>query len=239
MAVDLALLERAERLGESWLRLYSWYPFCLSFGRHEPAVGRYDLDRIRTQGLDTVRRPTGGRAVLHTHELTYAVACPCDHFGSLRAAYQEIHQLLSHALGTLGIAATLAPRSPAAALGAGACFSLPAGGEILVEGRKVIGSAQLRRGNALLQHGSILLADEQHRISELLRDAASVRPSEDRLADRSGRTLQAPEVAHAIAGAASLRWPDMRESLEETGAVLRAASQYFPRFRSAAWTWAR
>jgi lipoate-protein ligase A len=109
----------------------------------------------------------------------------------------------------------------------------------LVEGRKVIGSAQLRRDNALLQHGSILLTDEQHRISELLRDAASVTPSGDRLTDGSGRTLQASEVANAIAGAASLRWPDMRDSLEETGAVLRAATQYFPRFRSAAWTWAR
>jgi lipoate-protein ligase A len=91
MAIDQALLDRAERQGESWLRLYRWAPHCLSFGRHEPATRRYDPDRIAELGLDTVRRPTGGRAVWHAQELTYAVAAPSARFGSLPAAYLEIH----------------------------------------------------------------------------------------------------------------------------------------------------
>src|SRR3954451_6426058 len=70
MAIDEALLDRAEQVGgESWLRLYTWKPHCLSFGRHEPAARRYDVDRVTALGIDTVRRPTGGRAVWHSREL--------------------------------------------------------------------------------------------------------------------------------------------------------------------------
>src|SRR3954468_9846348 len=94
MAIDHTLLERAERFSERWLRLYQWSPSCLSFGRHEPAARRYDASRIAALGIDTVRRPTGGRAVWHSQELTYAVATPGADFGSLRAAYQEIHTML-------------------------------------------------------------------------------------------------------------------------------------------------
>src|SRR5690606_19846924 len=73
MAADRALLDLAVREGVVVLRLYRWDPFCLSFGAHEPAARRYDRDRIAALGLDTVRRPTGGRAVWHARELTYAV----------------------------------------------------------------------------------------------------------------------------------------------------------------------
>jgi lipoate-protein ligase A len=172
MSVDMALLDRAEHHGEHWLRLYQWAPHCLSFGRHEPARTRYDTDRIRALGLDTVRRPTGGRAVWHSRELTYAVASPCDRFGSLRQAYVEIHRLLAHALATLGARVSLAPRARITPLNAGACFTQPVGGEVLVNGRKVIGSAQLRRGSALLQHGSILLHDTQRLVTGLMQGSA-------------------------------------------------------------------
>src|SRR5436853_7527470 len=70
MALDRALLDRAEMEGESWLRLYTWQPHCLSFGRHEPATRRYDARLIASLGIDTVRRPTGGQAVWHSQELT-------------------------------------------------------------------------------------------------------------------------------------------------------------------------
>ena len=76
MAIDQVLLQRAQHQGESWLRLYQWAPHCLSFGRHEPASRRYDPERIQELGIDTVRRPTGGRAVWHARELTYAVVAP-------------------------------------------------------------------------------------------------------------------------------------------------------------------
>src|SRR3954452_19252879 len=110
MSIDQTLLERADHLAESWLRLYQWEPHCLSFGRNEPARTRYSVDAIRALGLDTVRRPTGGRAVLHSRELTYAVAAPIGQFGSLRDAYQKIHQMLAQALRLLGANVFLAPR---------------------------------------------------------------------------------------------------------------------------------
>jgi lipoate-protein ligase A len=243
MAVDLALLDRAERLGESWLRLYCWDPHCLSFGRHEPAIRRYDAELIRALGLDTVRRPTGGRAVWHARELTYAVASPSARFGSLCGAYQEIHRMLAEALGTLGVDASLAPPNGSAPLDAGACFSRPVGGEVLASGRKVIGSAQLRRGTGLLQHGSILLHDDQHQVAAVLRES-SIKFSQPAttgwaLTDDLGRPLRTEAVAAAIAGTASDRWGGNWEKGSTPNHVLRAAAVHYPQFRSSAWTWGR
>ena len=151
MATDEALLERANSSGESFLRLYRWDPPCLSLGRNEPALER--------PGIATVRRPTGGRAVWHEHEVTYAVAAPIITFGRLRDAYRAIHERLAAALRSLGADVTLAADRPTRPLRArpNACFAETVGGEVLAGGRKVIGSAQVRRGAAFLQHGSILL----------------------------------------------------------------------------------
>src|ERR1043166_8422879 len=76
MAVDAALLAPAAAGGAAVVPLYRWEPHCLSFGRHEPALRRYDGELVRTMGLDCVRRPTGGRAVWHARELTHSVAAP-------------------------------------------------------------------------------------------------------------------------------------------------------------------
>jgi len=151
MAIDEALLERANRSGESFLRLYRWDPPCLSLGRNEPALER--------PGIATVRRPTGGRAVWHEHEVTYAVAAPIITFGRLRDAYRAIHEQLAAALRSLGADVTLAADRPTRPLRdrPNACFAETVGGEVLAGGRKLIGSAQVRRGAAFLQHGSILL----------------------------------------------------------------------------------
>ena len=83
MALDQTLLDLAVGEGRGFLRLYRWDPPCLSFGRHEPAMRRYDRAAIERQGLATVRRPTGGRAVWHADEVTYAVAAPAATLGSL------------------------------------------------------------------------------------------------------------------------------------------------------------
>jgi lipoyl(octanoyl) transferase len=243
MAIDLALVEQAQQ-GERWLRLYTWRPHCLSFGRHEPAARRYDVERIHALGLDTVRRPTGGRAVWHARELTYAVAAPYGSWGSLHTAYREIHQLLAGALGRLGIASTLAIRGRADALDAGACFARPVGGEVLVAGRKVIGSAQLRLGTALLQHGSILLRDDQRLVAGLLRGAGapSTRSSEPEvppLTDSIGLSLPAEVLAEAIGNAATQAWVGDWERVVEPPAVLQAAARHFQQFQSSGWTWAR
>jgi lipoyl(octanoyl) transferase len=239
MSIDVALLDRAEQLDESWLRLYQWDPYCLSFGRHEPATTRYDTGRIRALGLDTVRRPTGGRAVWHARELTYAIASPCSRFGSLGDAYLEIHRLLTQALSSLGVVAALAPRARTAALDAGACFDQPVGGEVLVNGRKVIGSAQVRRANALLQHGSILLHDDQHSVTDLIRSSAGPGASGIRLADQVGNPLAVGEVADAVARVARLRWAGAWEPVGDPSGVLRDAGRHHLQFRSSTWTWAR
>jgi lipoate-protein ligase A len=238
MAIDLALLDRAEHRNESWLRLYRWDPPCVSFGRHEPATQQYDADRIRVLGVDTVRRPTGGRAVWHEGELTYAVASPCARFGSLRAAYLEIHLLLARALKALGIDAGIAGRVRTPSLVAGGCFSQPVGGEVLVNGRKVIGSAQRRRSSALLQHGSILLQDDQARLDTFSRGGANPWGLDPGGADVLGQ-LDPDDLADTVTELARRFWGGDGADAAQLECVLNEASRHYPRFQSGAWTWAR
>jgi lipoyl(octanoyl) transferase len=234
MAIDQTLLERAECFSERWLRLYQWSPSCLSFGRHEPASRRYDAGRIAELGLDTVRRPTGGRAVWHSKELTYAVAAPGTDFGSLRAAYQEIHTMLAAALSSLGASVHLAPETRTPSLDAGACFARPVGGEVMLDGRKVVGSAQLRLGSAVLQHGSILLHDDQDVVNRVTSGVSQPR------APAGGEPwAHCADVADAVVAAARDRWPGAWHRLLDDGEMVCSASIHFPRYRSAAWTWAR
>jgi lipoate-protein ligase A len=243
MAIDHALLQRAEHEGESWLRLYQWAPHCLSFGRHEPATRRYDFQRITELGLDTVRRPTGGRAVWHAAELTYAVAAPSVRFGSLPAAYLEIHGMLADALRDLGVETALAPPARTPPLDAGPCFSQPAGGEVTIKGRKIVGSAQFRQGGALLQHGSILLEDNQSFVLGLTRGAiiaqSSQRSRESLNNPEPATPLRSHEVAEAITRAAGARWPGEWNPVLDPEPALRSASSLYPHYRSAGWTWAR
>ena len=235
MAIDQALLERADRLGESWLRLYRWTPHCLSFGRHEPALLLYHREHIENAGIDAVRRPTGGRAVWHAEELTYAVAAPSRRFGPLAAAYLQIHSVLADALRELGMPAYLAPRSPTPPLDSGACFSHPVGGEIMIGGRKVVGSAQLRQGGAMLQHGSIQLQDRQHTVTELTRGA----PRQRQCVPRFETSTRGEDIAAAIGRAAARSWPGAWESAGADPAVLSEASCHYSRYQSDAWTWSR
>ena len=233
MAVDLALLRHAHERA-AFLRLYRWAPPCLSFGRNEPALRRYDRTRIATLGLDTVRRPTGGRAVWHEHEVTYAVAAPCDMFGSLSDAYIAIHGMLARALGRLGVPVTLAAR-PDRAPGpsAGACFARPVGGEIVSGGRKLVGSAQVREGTAFLQHGSILLTNGQNVVTDVS-TRRSPEPSATSLSAVLERSVTFQEVADAVIAEAETtwdgRWTDhpMEPSHDDTA-----------RFADEAWIWHR
>jgi lipoyl(octanoyl) transferase len=152
MARDLELLEQASRDGTATLRLYRFNPPCLSLGRNQ---------RVEHQEMAYVRRPTGGGAVWHENELTYAVAAPIALFGSMRRAYLAIHERIAEALQSLGAEVSLAPapggpRPPSPATDRhGWCFENPVAGEILAAGRKVVGSAQVRKRSAFLQHGSV------------------------------------------------------------------------------------
>jgi lipoate-protein ligase A len=163
MARDLALLEGVVA-GRSLptLRLYGWRPPCLSLGRHQEVGDVADLGFCRRHGIDVVRRPTGGRAVLHHIELTYAAITPLVSISHhLQDAYTNLCRPLVHACHALGIDAELTtgevnmglpgPRS------AVPCFKAPAAGEVVVGGRKLIGSAMRYHRGVILQHGAILL----------------------------------------------------------------------------------
>ncbi|HWP37542.1 MAG TPA: hypothetical protein VNL18_08345 [Gemmatimonadales bacterium] len=232
MAFDHWLLEHADRegAGHAWLRLYRWNPPSLSFGRNEPALARYDRDLIERLGIAVVRRPTGGRAVWHEHELTYAVVAPVAAFGSLRRSYLAIHRRLADALRRLGVAASLAPfagRTPGP--GGGACFAHPVGGEVLVDGLKVVGSAQVRLGSVFLQHGSILLGGSQDIVRQVSRAPAGPIAATT-LQQALGRSVDFDEVATAIA----MAWSG-------DGVVIRTAEPPArrSRYHDPQWTWRR
>jgi lipoate-protein ligase A len=230
MAMDDALLHDASSTGRSFLRLYRWSPPCLSFGRNEPALARYDRGEIERRGWDVVRRPTGGRAVWHEDEVTYAVAAPILAFGSLRASYCVIHERLAAALGTLGLAAQLAPDvGRPMGLGAGACFASPVGGEVTVHGRKVVGSAQVRLGSAFLQHGSILLAGSQEGIGAVSRQTSAI-SSATSLSEALGRPVTFGEVADAIVST----WTPALTPTDPYGPLPPSTV-----FSDPAWTWRR
>jgi lipoate-protein ligase A len=171
MGVDEALADSVRAGGPPVLRFYRWDPPCLSLGRNQPARGQYDPGRMRAHGIQCVRRPTGGRAVLHDRELTYSVALPEDALGGPRAAYAAMNRALVAGLRRLQVPADVqgetGRRAPAPSLAP--CFAEPVAGEVAARGRKLVGSAQRRERGVLLQHGSLPLAPPRFAVSSLLR----------------------------------------------------------------------
>lgn len=173
MAIDDAILHSV-MAGDSLptLRLYGWKPMCLSLG-YGQRIREVDHENLAARGWDLVRRPTGGRAILHGDELTYSVSLPIDHDlaqGDVVTSYRRISEALMAALQRIG----LSPRSerqsddlmkqPKGAV----CFEVPSHYEITAGGRKLIGSAQVRRKEGILQHGSLPLYGDVGRICEAL-----------------------------------------------------------------------
>ncbi len=173
MARDHALTTLAAP-GRGTVRFYGWEAPTLSFGRNEPVtIGYRELLRNRSE-LDVVRRPTGGRAVIHDRELTYSVVIPRGALGGVKESYRTINRALVEGLRTLGVDAVQANGGPYRLVG-GPCFMGPVEGEVVVEGRKLVGSAQARIGPGVLQHGSLLLVADQSALlvgSEPLADCA-------------------------------------------------------------------
>ncbi|MBM4188515.1 MAG: hypothetical protein FJ206_14525 [Gemmatimonadetes bacterium] len=244
MAIDHALFDLAESTGHTWWRAYRWDPWCLSFGRHEPASRRYDRRLIAERGIDCVRRPTGGRAVWHARELTYAVAGPTSQLGQLKEAYRRIHEILARAIGTLGVSIGLAASRQTPGLGAGPCFAVPVGGELLVAGRKVLGSAQMRGPTALLQHGSLLLEDDQSLVRTVLLGgpgpASGPDPAlapETTLSTALGHPVAFQAAAEALGS--ELTSHGVESVAGEPNEVLRRARTHYDTYRSVALTWGR
>jgi lipoyl(octanoyl) transferase len=240
MALDEALLRRSARTGETVFRLYVWATPTVSLGRNQPARGCYDLELARARGIDFVRRPTGGRAILHHREITYAVAAPLSTHGSLLESYRTINRLLLEALRTLGVDAREAAASARAPAPSSApCFDMPVAGELVADGRKLVGSAQVRDGNAFLQHGSILLEDDQQQLTELVvRPESSPAPAT--LRALTGRLVTVQEFAGALAAAVARQDGQPPHTLEPDDPLLEdVRSLIRTRYAHAAWTWRR
>ena len=172
MAIDSAILAAVEQ-GEAppTLRLYSWDPPCLSLG-YSQAYSDVDLHQLSANGWDLVRRPTGGRAILHTDELTYAVIGPKSDprlAGNLMDSYQHISRALFEALSQMGLPVEVHAGKNPEAHHQPVCFENPSDFEITANGRKIIGSAQARKKTGLLQHGSLPLIGDLTRITKTLR----------------------------------------------------------------------
>jgi lipoate-protein ligase A len=199
--------------------------------------GLFRAEDIAAAGMQAVRRPTGGRVLLHQHEATYSVSAPVVDGEPLKVSYARINALLLTALEQLGVDATEADPTPVRRPGGAACFAEPNTGELVVDGRKLVGSAQYRDQGAFVQHGSILFDDDQPRIAPL-----AVAP-------------MTPSIPAATLSALLGRWPSVREvalalrwALEEREGPVpyleaeeawRWADPHRARYDSLEWTWRR
>lgn len=241
MAVDEVLMQAA-RSGRATLRFYTWEPGCLSFGRNQTARGRYDGEAAKRRGLDVVRRPTGGRSVLHHRELTYSVTAPADTWGSLGDTYTRINRALAAGLRELGVPAAVAARGqgPAPRPTARACFRDPLPGEVAVAGCKLIGSAQWRDRGALLQHGSLLIHNDQAVVEELRLGApAAPRIQAIGLAEIMDEVPACSELTRVLARGFETELSLSVELEDLVPAETAAAESLRYRYEDDAWTWRR
>jgi lipoate-protein ligase A len=197
------------------MRLFRFAPTGITLGMNQTPAVELDLSRCAADGIGWAVRPTGGRAIFHAEEWTYALAAPRDDpqwGGSLDQVYRRASELVMRALVRLGVPAELVPRrrpgAPPAARDRGAaappCFASTARHEVVVRGAKLVGSAQRRTARASLQQGSILLGDGHLRIADYVAIAAAARPV-FREALRSASASAAPWIGSA---APIERWAD-------------------------------
>ncbi|RBP89424.1 lipoate-protein ligase A [Cytobacillus firmus] len=179
MALDEALLDwNSEGKMPPVIRFYGWNPATLSIGYFQKVEKEIDMEAVKQHGLGFVRRPTGGRGVLHEHELTYSVIVPESHPdmpNTVTEAYRVISEGILKGFHGLGMEAYFAVpktaderdslKNPRSAV----CFDAPSWYELVVEGRKVAGSAQTRQKGVILQHGSILLDLDEDKLFSLFK----------------------------------------------------------------------
>ncbi len=178
MAIDQALLEAYNVAQQPTLRFYGWSPACLSLGLAQKLDRDVDEAACVELGIELVRRPTGGRAILHDRELTYALVIAVDHplikGSGVVASYRAISEALCVGIRQLGLAPELAPRPSLRHPKSAACFDLASDYEITLQGRKLLGSAQARQNGVLLQHGSLLLHANVDQLVRVLRLPATL-----------------------------------------------------------------
>lgn len=200
MAADLALLQQAAESGsDPVLRFYTWMMPTISLGFHQ-SEDVLDHDRMTRDHTPWTRRPTGGAAVLHSDELTYAIVASSGDAGAGQRLQQYVSASIAEGLRALGVPADVDARGePLSALpNRTSCFVRTSRWEVTARGRKLVGSAQRKLGNAYLQHGSILMGDDHLRIVDYLAmtDEASRELLRERL--RSRATTIAEELGHRV-----------------------------------------
>lgn len=173
MAIDEAImLNMAQETNpQPVLRFYGWKPPTLSLGYAQRYAKEVLEEACVQAGVDVVRRPTGGRAVLHQYELTYSVIAPEEDdqvSGTIIESYLKISRALLKGFQALGITAEMAARSGVSKGISAACFDAPSWYELVVGGKKLVGSAQVRKEGILLQHGSIPLHFDAELLFRLL-----------------------------------------------------------------------
>ena len=228
MAIDDALLTLYRREGSPpTLRLYSFRPTCLSLGRFQDARPYGEGYR---SGLQIVRRPTGGRAVLHRGDICYSIIAPADDplvAGSIRRSYQKIAAALAQGLALLG----LPPLRPAPVRRplprTGWCFDAAAPYELTLDGAKLVGSAQVRRDGTLLQQGSIRLAPVEGQ-------PAGVTSVQEAL----GRRVRRQEIAKTLVEGFARAWAvHFRDDGLSPGEEELARRLERERYGATGWTW--
>jgi lipoate-protein ligase A len=206
MAIDEAIL-RAVATGDAppTLRFYAWDPPCLSLGRSQP-VSDVDPQALQAAEYDLIRRPTGGRAILHIDELTYSIIAREGDprvAGGVVESYRRISRALVRGLERLGLAGIVADQRIENHRQEGpVCFEMPSDYEITVGGRKLVGSAQMRAQGVVLQHGALPLYGDIARLCPLLSshpDPGGVRARAVALDEVLGRAVTWDEAANALA----------------------------------------
>ena len=174
MAYDIQLAKNC-MTNEAILRLYRWKPNCISLGANQ-GFDSINIEKAKEDSIDIVKRPTGGRAILHAEELTYSVTMPIERDSSARNIYSEINKALYEGLSLYNnklAAVELESSQPDfrefyKEEQSAVCFAVPAKNELKFDGRKLVGSAQRKLGSVILQHGSILCGQFHKKIVDYL-----------------------------------------------------------------------
>lgn len=200
MAVDEAIMRSvAEGMSLPTLRFYGWEPPCVSVGYSQSVRKEVDLERCRERGYTWVRRPTGGRAILHIDELTYSVVAPRGEArvaGDIITSYRRLSLGLVEGLRTLhgGVVQADLMEADGGLEKSAACFDVPSHYEVTAYGRKLVGSAQVRRNGVVLQHGALPLEGDVSRLVDVL-----ALPEPDRVALR-GKLLERAIALDEVVG---------------------------------------
>jgi len=239
MALDYALTQTGNEF--NILRIYGWNSRTISIGFHQ-SRSIVDFDRCKSEGIDFVRRPTGGRAILHDNEITYSIILRGGKF-DFEEVYSNIHLAISKAILNLGIKVNLVDTKPSRELlspgsGKTTCFTSAAKTELEYKGKKIVGSAGRQYKDALLIHGSILLGSEHTDIVKYLRlpvkkqniVKSALNSNTTDLSTILGKRVNSDELIENLINSCSIIFNTKFEEYFLPEETLNQAQEYYPKF---------